>query len=156
MVSFEVKYVWFVVNGLKLAKPLALHGLCKTTISDCRSAYELLDFIRAGLSSSGRGETFLRVERHTQTLKMSRCVFNFSPVREPGLKTIPKNSYNRWRQDVTTTAWVSRTTGSQQNIFDTSWNGGRINPHWFRELISEGQRDKGRQKRLIDRVACSC
>lgn len=52
----------FDLYGLKLAKPLVLRGLCKTTISDCRGAYVLLDFIRAGLSRLGRGETFLRVE----------------------------------------------------------------------------------------------
>lgn len=84
--------MWSAVNG-KLAKPLVLQGLGKILISDWRGAYVMLDFIRAGFSRSGRGETFLTAERYRQTtknVKVYLVYLKLLPGPENGLKTIRK------------------------------------------------------------------
>lgn len=72
--------MWSAVNG-KLAKPLVLQGLGKILISDWSGAYVMLDFIRAGFSRSGRGETFLTAERYRQTTKNVKVYLVYQQIQ---------------------------------------------------------------------------
>lgn len=96
-------------------------------------------------------QTLLRIKKK-QTIKNVKL--HLKPHSGPNSENHPQNSFTTDGGGML--QLEPHNLIAAEYLWHTSWHSGRINPHWFRELIREGLRDKERQKRLIDRMACSC